>query len=531
MPSISDLKKILSSIDKNVIYNIIVIFSIIFLFFIVLSILLKRRKKDFEDKSISEPELRASTSENIINVLRKKLALQAEENRYTQVFIKKIQEFEKNIELYKEYIFPFFHYQFNGTITHFTRFFRNDLPKEIKCQLEELESMWHQGFRDEKLAVYLMFYKASGNFSNTNSFLFQLLGYRKLSKPSRLLLKFYFQDILKESINPNDFEKEIKNEFNLPLSFYFFDKFIIQNKFFDRRLISLGFKNIFKDYANIPENLISFYFKYLNEKCSYFSKLYLIKISPLERNPFWREFYEKQIFLFGKYKYLQYLKDTPQYKELNALYNYESTNLKSIKSFLYGKPFGDIHYISFFIRINSNKLLSFNEKEGSFEFKFDELPKIISEDVLNWISSAKSSEKADNINLPIYVKWTVFLYHIFSGDIIMANKLHPLIGFYRNDLRTKIFYSRYLFFSNQKEKAWEIVDSLIAENKKNLLLLNEAAIYAFFNNDIEKAEEIFQMMKEYYPDHPVTVYNEALFFEKKYKREIADKWKNYVNLA
>ena len=65
----------------------------------------------------------------------------------------------------------------------------------------------------------------------------------------------------------------------------------------------------------------------------------------------------------------------------------------------------------------------------------------------------------------------------------------------------------------------------------NLLLMNETAIYSHYSGRHSEADEIFAQMKKLYPDHPVTLHNEALYFEKKAREEIQQRWQKYQDAA
>ena len=95
----------------------------------------------------------------------------------------------------------------------------------------------------------------------------------------------------------------------------------------------------------------------------------------------------------------------------------------------------------------------------------------------------------------------------------------------------RFYRARALFKLELFQEAWNEIYKVWSEDNENLVYLNEAAIYATYAGKEEIAEEIFVKLKELYPDHAQTLYNEALFFEKKAKSEIKKRWQDYQRVS
>ncbi|MDH5716061.1 MAG: hypothetical protein OEZ22_00310 [Spirochaetia bacterium] len=529
------------SILKN---NIFVVIITVILFFILLIILLKSHKKQKILKSNFNSNILPKNDLNINNlnidsllkkIQTKKLLLKKKEYTYESIFNQKIENYIKNTELYKESLFPFFAYNqdSNDKVINFFRYFREDIDNSVLNDMEEIESLWHQGYQSNDLALYLVFYKALKRKSDWMSFLFYILTYKKLSIQDRNLIEFYFQDIYKKSISMEHLKINIKEDYFLGRAFNF--SYLIhslKDEKWDIKKYKTQFNLTFNN-KNIPYG----FFECFEEKILKISTKralnYLIKNYPNVKIKLWQDTLKKQIFIYGKYEYAKFLYPKKEFEDfVQAINNSLNNNqIKNLSSFLLSKPYGDIHNIVLYLRkklTDVNEFFNKNKSTDKYQ-ETEELPKIYNEEVLNWIEQIKQGKKVTT-NIPLFIRWAVFLYFIYKGDLDFANQIFKYIGKYKKDEKTKIYYCRYLIKSGELEKAWNMINETLETNPESLLVLNEAAIYAFNLEKYDKAEEIFKKLKSIYPNHPISLYNEAVFFERKSKNKIREKWEEYIKV-
>jgi len=436
---------------------------------------------------------------------------------------KKVDDFMINNNHYLDSLLPVFFYdKLNYSCTlHF-------LQKQKNEELEELMRLWKEGYRSAQLVPYFLFYllaiKDSSKFENKR-FVFSLLSYTNTSQSEKSLLQFLFQNELQQTASPTFTKAQLLdcslNTGNIKLSFdiYFTMKTAIGRLEFlekekkwlnqiDKTLYLVGL-SYYKEALHLNSNRELKHYLYDNYNEIFYSH--------------WQKYIFRQAFRFGRYDRLKLLNDYNENIVLQLIcdpekYDPTSSQLQNLVQFLNKQDFCDFHLFYFFIRYdqNSSMLKSFTIENH--------------ESLYNSLLSVNFSRQMRD-SLPTgFLRYVLFIFYSYRNQWQKVLTLYDKLGRYTEEFYGEFFYARSLFESKFLRNAWEKILEMLQKYPENLLVLNEAAIYAYRMGELDKAEEIFSEMKRLYPNHPVTIYNEAIFYEERSMQEIKNRWQKYHEL-
>lgn len=126
------------------------------------------------------------------------------------------------------------------------------------------------------------------------------------------------------------------------------------------------------------------------------------------------------------------------------------------------------------------------------------------------------------------------LYKLFAEQANFTSLMEvfdALPSLWQKSNSIRFYKARAHFHQGKYTKAWDEIHDILQSDPHNLIYLNEAAIYALKTRQSEMSEKIFKTMRELYPNHAQSLYNEAVYFETKAKMEIQERWEKYYTVS
>ena len=365
-------------------------------------------------------------------------------------------------------------------------------------ELNELLDYWEAGYRNSKLVLLLCLHLFNLKKDRWDTKILQFLTYYDLPREDKKLLAFLFQHLTKETVISLDLT-------DLPESYRV--KQIDISKRFNDKSSCYSIHEMNALISELEGSSID-----TKDFCSWYEFLILEKLNPTAKrksfvkvklNPFYDSFIESSILKYANYdKVNQQLDPSPHLQELARPGSTELTE-DEIRDYLSSRPNYEYHLFYYLFRRNQY----LNEKPN---IKIAEI---------------------DTEQLPLQLRAIAQLYYAMTENYEKAIVLYHSLNHLKTDFIAKLYYARSLFYSGKVSQAWSIIFEAWRSDPKNLLLMNEAAVYSFHSDKMKEAEEIFEKMKKLYPDHPATLHNEAVYFEFKAKKEIKDKWDKYEKMS
>ena len=404
-------------------------------------------------------------------------------------------------------------------------FFQDRETKKIKLKcfpnndedlaIEELYTFWEMGFHHPELPLIFAIYFASRGSPMLETLLLELLNYKAMNLSQKNLIWLYFQDVLKEEVNVDTFpidELEKKYQTDNLLFSQLISSYQDQwdRKTFKMQIGSSGMFDKLKYSPQMKDLLMLFFSK---------STPLLTKFMCTRFAPFLGKIAEEYIssitFKYGDYSKLLKIDQpsSPLDKLINRIFQnnpqQESLKLpeeeaKIIIDYLSEKPYSSLHIFYYLKSVNAPV-----DEIKRYGLNADHVKQIIKKP----------------LSIPIRIRWIFFQYLVHIQEWEKALGFYHTLGVYRNKLAARLFRLRCLFYSeNRKTKYLNQIKALWEEYPKDLSIMNEYAIHCFEMNKKREAQKVFRKMQKQTPSHPITLYNQAIFFETIYAKAIKKKW-------
>lgn len=414
------------------------------------------------------------------------------------VFDKKISLLLSHWEEYKVKKFPF--YKMNdGKIE---RFYIDKTPYVI---IEELFELWRMGYQHEQLPELFIHYFFSIRSPNALTIFKSFILNGVIEKQPLQKILFLYHDLLHPYFAKyENFARsgvDAASDFNQdPVDFY---RYIEHHEFYLSRALWQKWENGFL--AHISEDgkgeFYHFYESSLYPRSSFILRYLLIHKYKHILSTHWRNFLERQAFYHGHYEKLSQLSFIPpEYVSLISRSREKSRHVfHDLLIMLQNKPFQELH-------IFLAKYLN-TPKEAEKYF--------ISQEKISEFLSHLDVHRKEPDYIPQAVRFILYLYFYEKKDNYHVNYLIPYIHGRMGKFIPRLYQIRTYFKNNQYEKAWDEISKLMQTEEENMLLMNEAAIYAYHAGKIKEAEEIFARLLKLYPDNPQVLHNKTVFLQHK----------------
>ncbi|MES0491023.1 MAG: hypothetical protein ABUK01_13580 [Leptospirales bacterium] len=376
--------------------------------------------------------------------------------------------------------------------------------------LEELYDLWKYGFRDVRVAVCFVHYFASLNTENWKFVLYEALAYGELAEEEWVILNFLYNDVTKNEVLFANFLSAYRNLTAIET----LDISIECNesrKHWSRAEFRYWQKRVNKSLTNgfTEEYFIEFFSESFRTNTTFLLKYYLIKNYEEKYYEEYREILLRQVFYYGKYDRLKRLSFLAP--ELKLLLKpgeelAEGVTWESLKLLLQEYPFAGLHYFY-------ANYLAKNENAKTFELE---------EGVLLHLLENLILKPKDEKYVPQHIRYILFIYFIMKEDWQNLDYTYKFLSPHFRHALGDVYYARALFKRGYFEKAWNAILTIWKRKETNLLLMNEAAIYAYHAGRIQEAEDIFKKMRLLYPNNSKVLHNESVFLQ--FKAKIVDKF-------
>jgi len=411
------------------------------------------------------------------------------------IFESKLRLYNKNKSRILNLVLPFFRFDNN----EISRFLINN--KKIVL-LEELYELWKLGYHDSSLAWPLVSYFFSINHPNSRKILFEILTYKQMNMNHRVVLEFLFQDILKKTITIDQFNNSYREDaaiwiFEVSLRIYFNKKPITRSNL--KKWLG-EMERLNEEKSSLP--FVEFYNKELFEKSSVLLKFYLLKRFQLYNLPLWKELVFKQVFYYGSYKKLNLFSfQAPEFILIKNARNqkWSHEEWKVVIKKLKEHPFAPLHTFRLALKQKSDFLNTFT---------------IDKETLATYIKHLSENVKS-RLYMPPKMKFYLFLYFLHKEDWNNMAYVYTHLGVQAEKHIPKLYYARSFFKRKMYEKAYELISELIEKENKNIVSLNEAAIYATYAGKMEHAELIFTRLRKLFPENSQVLINESIYLKRR----------------
>lgn len=379
----------------------------------------------------------------------------------------------------------------------------HSILNERSILIQELYELWSLGYRHKELPLLFIHYFASIEHDKWRGVLFEMLTYHELDKNERGLINHLYSDITLAVSSHDDFLAAYSGLDPLP-SIDLSLEIISNDSLIERRRFEQWESRLRQLYGrSFDANLVRFFSAPLKKHASTFLFFKLMKTWPEIYPQEWSACIERQAFFYGKHEKLARLSfKPPEYKillEKEYKKKYEGHIVEGLLHTLKNKQFGRLHL--FYVKF----LLGFRDVSET----------IIEAEYLNRLLANLhlKPDSPDYVAVPI--RYMMYLYYIGKDDWNNLSFVYRRLGRFKNLMIPALYYARALFKRKDYEKAWNQINRLVQNNEKNLLLMNEAAVYAYHNGLFDQAEQIFLRLRETYPDNREVVHNESLYLQYK----------------
>ena len=410
-----------------------------------------------------------------------------------EIFAKKVTLLLNQLELYKFQKYPFYKFEEN----HIQRLFLEEKPDIL---IEELFELWRLGYSHPALPEIFIHYFFSINSDKAIHILKSIIHHNILETRELKRICFLYQDILAYNIDFSELQEALPEK--ISDAFDLSNILINKNLFLTRKRWQNWEEYIFIDLEkNRAGVFYNFYFDLLEHRTSLNLYYFLIhRFKHILSTP-WRKFIERQAFYYGHYEKLNRLAFIPpEYVSLISKSQAQSILLvNDLIVLLKNKPFFELHKFLVYYINHSRDLQKY------------EIPAVQLKELLQKLELKHS----DKDYVPQAIRFILYLYYYEKKDLSTVNYITPYIHGRIGKFIPKLYQVRILYKNKQFEQAWQEINELWNHDEENMLLMNEAAIYAYQSGRIEEAEELFARLRRLYPDNVQIVHNEAVFLQHK----------------
>ena len=408
-------------------------------------------------------------------------------------FSRKVDRILNDLEACKYKVFPFYKIEDS-------RIIRLYLETQNNFVIEELFELWRMGYSHPVLPELFIHYFFAIGSPQAELILKSILVHNILDEKELRRICFLYQDLLGPKIVFSDIQEEIPSK--IQDAFDMSSIFMFKKIFVTRQMWKNWEDFIFLD---LPENrkaeFYLFYFKFLEKQTSLLLYYMLLnQFKPMFSDQ-WREFVERQAFFYGHYDKLNRLAFIPpEYSPLITKNGSEfSESMEESILSLKDKPFFHFHKFLIYDIHHSPEINTFK------------IPEHLLDEVMNNLAVLPGEKNY----IPQAIRFVLFLYYYNQRNIEKVNLIMPFIHGRIGKFIPKLYQVRLLFKKQQYEKAWHEIMDLWNNDEQNMLLMNEAAIYAYHAGQIKEAEDLFSRLRKIYPDNPAILHNESVFLQHK----------------
>ncbi|MCS6984753.1 MAG: hypothetical protein NZM25_06480 [Leptospiraceae bacterium] len=359
--------------------------------------------------------------------------------------------------------------------------------REKNTQIEKILLYWQGGYREAKLALFLVFYYEATRGEDIRPFLYKTLTYQKIPSGQRKLLQYLYQDLFERKAPPPG-EEELAISKRLLFCFRYLEGDAKINRSLYRRIVVedlIPIEPEFQEKILKKATLMLFYQLVKEEKLKQQAELLFKQFLKSGK------VHEPQLWLEGQIS--PHVKLPKDEEELHHL----------LAELVRHSPLA--------------KLLAFClvEKQKPLREKIY----AEAEDLENW--KKWLSAMPPRLRRAAFILASESHFHREANEFFPRDKVTP------KELKLLLLKARNFYFSGAYKEALEMMEELLPHYSQNFYVLHDAAIYKFKLGKIQEAEELFFQLKELYPHHPAVLHNEALFFEQKALQQIQQRWENY----
>ncbi|MDH4199085.1 MAG: tetratricopeptide repeat protein [Spirochaetia bacterium] len=411
-----------------------------------------------------------------------------------EIFNKKLNNLTSRLGDLKQKRFPFYTLK-NGIIQ---RFFLNDRRDIV---IEELFELWRMGYQHPALPEIFVHYFFSIKSAMANKVLKSILFQENLDGSTQKRILFYYQDILSCKVSDHeiisDYSGNPENLFCLKLSLDIHRGIKLTRKLWNE------WENLFLHdvHEDRKGEFFLFFYELLQKNISFIVHYLLIHRYKHVMTSQWRIFIERQAFYHGHFEKLSLLTFMPpEYACLITKTPEESQHIRSdLLTMLRKKPFFELHcFLAHYI--------NFSQELDTFEIDYGKVNQYLKNLELVHTQSGF---------MPQAIRFILYLYFYQKKDFQKINFMTPYIHGKVGKFIPKLYHVRLLFRNRQYEDAWNEINQLWDQDEENLLLMNEAAVYAYHSGRMKEAEQLFGKMLALYPDNVQVLHNKALFLQRK----------------
>jgi len=382
----------------------------------------------------------------------------------------------------------------------FTEFYHHCSDPDML--LEELYLLWQYGYQAEEIGPYIIHYFYSIHSPVRDDVYNTIVNSPVLSPVDQDLLEIVYGG--KSSEIPEDIRVYINQtpEFmNLQISMKVHDS----SEPFTRRELEY--------YRQMYQNLYNITFKtemyrVLSEgiarEATTILKFSLLKKYPEAMHKAMKDIILHQVFFHGKYKKMELLKFIPPEIRFvisgSALYA-DQFHYEEFDRYVQKYPFAPLH--SFYFRLLHSK--------GNFTY-------IIDKKVIHYCIHNLDKEFGDKNFIPLNIRFILFRYYIHLQQWNNIRYLYSYLGEMGKSFLPRLFHARAFFQQGDYHQAVEELLRIQGKKTRSLIYLNELAVYYTHAGMESEAEEVFDQLREEFPENHDLVHNESYFLKMKAKR-------------
>ncbi|MDH4261570.1 MAG: hypothetical protein OEV78_00835 [Spirochaetia bacterium] len=410
-----------------------------------------------------------------------------------EIFTKKVAIVMNHIADYQFKVYPF--YKIENS-----RIFRLYLEESQNIVIEELFELWRMGYSHPALPELFIHYFFAIKSDQAIIILKSMIFNNQFEEKELRRICFIYQDELEKKITFNELNENLPDK--ITNAFDLSNIILNKNIYLTRKKWQNWEETIFVDLNDDRKGeFYLFYNDFLSKRTSLFLYYALIyKYKHILYNQ-WREFIERQAFYYGHYEKLNRLDFIPpEYhslisKSASGAYHY----VKDLLSLVKNKTFYELHKFLIYY-INQSKELNDYEID---HVKLNELEKSL--DILY----------KENNYIPQAIRFILYLYYYEKNNLQKLNYISPYIHGRVGKFIPKLYQVRLIFRNKEYERAWLEISDLWNHDEDNMLLMNEAAVYAYHSGRYKESEELFFKLRTMYPDNVQILHNEAVFLQHK----------------
>ena len=382
-------------------------------------------------------------------------------------------------------------------------------PKGATCkEIQDIFELWESGYYFPQFILLFAIYLRSRNIPQWQKKVIQLSTYKDIHDIQKFYLYLYFHDILPVTKEQNFQKKIINLQIIYRDSIYFTKSLQFSLELNDPNIkwTRKIFYNYIVNFLNFQDEKQKNYFislicDLIQQKPNSILKSYIVLKYREKYNFDIKAYVDNLVWKYGSYHRLSLLKSTSVVEKLIIEFptkKYTEEEFTSILKYFENKPFSYFHNFYFLYSL-----------KNAAELKSKVL---IPEEELFKVSEAFLYQFESSPYWPtIHIRWIIFLFHIYSKEWKKAVKMMQYIGYYQDSFFGTLLYNRALFYSNDKDTAYNNIESLLKEKPDDLLLLHEMVLYNYYLGNKEKAKELLKKVRKTTKQDTIIIKTKKMF--------------------